>query len=349
MFAMLEAYAAQSLHFAQDTSSGLRAMVAIHSSRPGVALGGCRFMPFADEQAAAQDALQMARSMSYRAALAGLAYGGGAAVILRPAHVDNRAELFEAFGRMLESLAGVYLPVVDVGTSCADMDCIAQYTQHVTCTTGSGNPSLHTALGVFAGIRAAAQARLGSDDLQGVRIAVQGLGQVGYALAELLAAEGAELLVSERDQGKLQLAVDALGATPIPCEQLLGTPCEIFAPCATGVVLDPGNVGRLHCMAVAGAASNPLSGPQVAEALESRGILYAPDYVINAGGLIHAALSHAGAPAAAITEQLALIPQRLTDIFAHAQAEKCSPERIARKQAEDILRGSCPPGFRRVL
>jgi leucine dehydrogenase len=338
MFAMLEASAAESLHLAQDPHSGLRAIVAIHSRRLGPALGGCRFVPCSDDLAAIQDTLQMARSMSYRAALAGLAHGGGAALILRPAHLDNRAELFEAFGRMLESLAGAYLPTVDVGTSCADMDCIAQYTQHVTGTTATGNPALHTALGVFAGIRATALARLGSDDLQGVRIAVQGLGQVGYALAELLAAAGAELLVSEPDPGKLQLAVEALGATPVPCEQLIGTPCEIFSPCATGAVLDPGNVGRLHCMAVAGAASNPLSGPQVAEALESRGILYAPDYVINAGGLIHAALTHAGEPGAAITAQLARIPRRLTDIFAHAQAEKCSPERVARKQAEALLR-----------
>ncbi len=339
MFAMLEAARLESLHLAQDPVTGLRAIIAIHNSRLGPALGGCRFLTYADDQSAIQDAVRLAQSMSYKAALAGLAQGGGKAVIIRPAHVDNRAELFEAFGRMIESLNGAYITAVDSGTSNADMDCIAQYTQHVTSTTAAGDPSPHTAMGVFAGIRASAQARLGSDDLEGVRVAVQGLGQVGYALAEQLAAAGAELLVSDLDPGKVALAVEQLGAQPVASEAMIGTPCEIFAPCGLGGQITPATVGKLHCAVVAGAANNQLSGPEMADELERRGILYAPDYVINSGGLIYVALTHQQQPLTAITHHLSKIALRLTDIYAHAQADKRSPARVADALAERLLYG----------
>ncbi|MBF7728926.1 Leu/Phe/Val dehydrogenase [Pseudomonas sp. N040] len=340
MFETMAATRLESLHLAQDPRSGLRAIIAIHNSRLGPALGGCRFLAYPSEQSALQDAMRLAQSMSYKAALAGLPHGGGKAVILRPAHVDNRAALFEAFGRMVESLGGAYITAVDSGTSSADMDCVAQGTQHVTSTSSAGDPSPYTAMGVFSGIRATALARLGSDDLEGVRIAVQGLGQVGFALAEQLAAAGAELLVSDYDQGRVQLAVEQLGATAVPSAQLIETPCEIFAPCGLGGVLNPDTVGRLHCTVVAGAANNQLSSPQMADELEARGILYAPDYVINAGGLIYVSLKHGGQPLPAITAHLARIALRLTDIYAHAQAEKRSPARVADSQAEHLLYGN---------
>ena len=195
MFDMMDAARLEGLHLAQDPATGLKAIIAIHSTRLGPALGGCRYLPYPNDEAAIGDAIRLAQGMSYKAALAGLEQGGGKAVIIRPPHLDNRGALFEAFGRFIESLGGRYITAVDSGTSSADMDCIAQQTRHVTSTTQAGDPSPHTALGVFAGIRASAQARLGSDDLEGLRVAVQGLGHVGYALAEQLAAVGAELLV----------------------------------------------------------------------------------------------------------------------------------------------------------
>ncbi len=339
MFSMMEAARLEALHLAEDPASGLKAVIAIHNTRFGPALGGCRYLPYPDEQSAIGDAIRLAQGMSYKAALAGIDHGGGKAVIIRPAHVPSRAALFEAFGRFIETLNGRYITAIDSGTSSADMDCIAQHTNHATSTTSAGDPSPHTALGVFAGIRATAQARLGSDDLEGLRVAVQGLGNVGFALAEALHAAGAELLVSDLDAGRVQLAVEQLGAYPVASDALLGTPCDILAPCGLGGVLNAQTVAHLRCAAVAGAANNQLSSPTVADQLEARGILYAPDYVLNAGGLIYVALRHRGEELSAITAHLAQISRRLTEIYAHAQAEKRSPARVADFLAERLLYG----------
>lgn len=340
MFAAMEAARLEALHLVQDPASGLRAVIAIHSTRLGPALGGCRYLQYGDERSAIEDAIRLARSMSYKAALAGLEQGGGKAVILREPHVQNRAALFEAFGRFIETLGGRYITATDSGTSSIDMDCIARHTQHVTSTSEQGDPSPHTAMGVFTGIRATAMARLGNDDLDGLRVAIQGLGSVGFALAEALHAAGAELLVSDLDGGRVQLAVEQLGAHPVACEALLTTPCDILAPCGLGGVLDMQTVAHLRCAAVAGAANNQLASPDVAESLEARGILYAPDYVINAGGLIHVALRHRGEPPSAVTAHLTRIRQRLTEIYAHAQADKRSPARVADQLAERLLYGA---------
>ncbi|WP_068829266.1 Leu/Phe/Val dehydrogenase [Pseudomonas sp. BMS12] len=340
MFAMMENARLEALHLAQDTATGLRAIIAIHSSKLGPALGGCRYLAYPDDSSAICDAIRLAQGMSYKAALAGLAQGGGKAVLIRPPHVQSRAALFEAFGRMIESLNGRYITAMDSGTSSADMDCIAQQTRHVTSTTAAGDPSPHTAMGVYAGIRATARARLGGDDLQGLRVAIQGLGNVGYALAQQLAAAGVELFVSDLDVGRVQLAVEELGAQRVSNEELLTTPCDILVPCGLGGVLNPQTVSELHCAAVAGAANNQLASAEVADELEARGILYAPDYVINSGGLIYVALKHRGEELPAITAHLAKIGQRLTEIYAHAQADKRSPARVADALAERLLYGS---------
>lgn len=340
MFAIMEAARLEALHLAQDPATGLKAIIAIHSTRLGPALGGCRYLAYPDDVSALRDAVRLAQGMSYKAAMAGLEQGGGKAVIIRPPHVEDRGALFEAFGRFIETLNGRYITAVDSGTSSADMDCIAQHTRHVTSTTSAGDPSPHTAMGVFAGIRATAQARLGSDDLEGLRVAVQGLGHVGYALAEQLHAAGAELLVSDLDPGRVRLAVEQMGAQPVPPEALLSTPCDILAPCGLGGVLNAQTVGQLHCAAVAGAANTQLASAEIADLLEARGILYAPDYVINSGGLIYVALRHRGEELPAITAHLAQIGRRLTEIFAHAQADKRSPARVADQMAERLLYGS---------
>ena len=193
-------------------------------------------------------------------------------------------------------------------------------------------------MGVFTGIRTTAMARLGSDNLEGLRVAIQGLGNVGYALAEQLHAAGADLLVSDLDQGRVQFAMEQFGAHPIACEALLSTPCDILAPCGLGGVLNSQTVAQLRCAAVAGGASNQLSSLHVADQLESRGILYAPDYVINSGGLIYVALQHQGESPGTITAHLSRIGQRLTEVYAHAQAEKRSPARVADMLAEHLLK-----------
>ncbi|MDD0841794.1 Leu/Phe/Val dehydrogenase [Pseudomonas sp. Gutcm_11s] len=340
MFAMMESARLEALHLAHDPATGLKAIIAIHNTRLGPALGGCRYLAYPDDESAVRDAIRLAQGMSYKAALAGLEQGGGKAVIIRPPHVDNRGLLFEAFGRMIESLKGRYITAVDSGTSSADMDCIAQQTQHVTSTTAAGDPSPHTAMGIYSGIRASALARLGSDDLDGLRVAIQGLGNVGFALAEQLAAAGALLYVSDLDPGRVQLAVEQLGAQPVSGEELLATPCDILAPCGLGGVLNAQTVGELRCAAVAGAANNQLASAEVADELEGRGILYAPDYVINSGGLIYVALKHRGEELPAITAHLARIGRRLTEIYAHAQADKRSPARVADDLAERLLYGA---------
>lgn len=337
MFDIMQATRLEALHLAQDPATGLQAIIAIHSSQMGPALGGCHYLAYADTHSALADAARLAQSMSYQAALAGLPFGGGKAVLVRPPHVASRAALFEAFGRFVETLGGRFIAAVGSGTKAQDMECIAQYTQHVTSTRSAGDPAPHTAMGVFAGIRSSAMARLGSDDLQGLRIAVQGLGSVGLGLAEQLAAAGAELLVSDLDPGRVLLAVEQLGAQAVPVADLAATPCDIFAPCGLGGVLDQATVAHLHCAVVAGAANNQLASPEVAELLEARGILYAPDYVINAGGLISVALQHQGTELAAITAQLSRIGLRLTDIYAQAQAQNRSPARVAAQQAEALL------------
>ncbi|WP_263262669.1 Glu/Leu/Phe/Val dehydrogenase dimerization domain-containing protein [Pseudomonas sp. RIT-PI-S] len=339
MLALMQRTRVETVHMTVDPVTGLRAIVAIHGGRQAPALGGCRYLAYPDEESAMIDAIRLAETMSYKAALAGLPFNGGKAVILRGPHVEDRALLFEAFGRFIDSLQGRYITAVDSGTSTADMDCVAQATAYVTSTTQAGDPSAHTALGVFAGIRSTAMARLGSDNLEGLRVAIQGLGHVGYGLAEHLHAAGAELLVCDTDPGKVQLAVEQFNARPIAGEALPTTPCDIFAPCANGGVLSAKSVAQLRCAAVAGSANAQLTSLDVGDLLESRGILYAPDYVINAGGLIQVALQYQGAEASVITTHLRQIGKRLTDIFAQAQASHHSPARVAQAMAERLVYG----------
>ncbi|AQZ94653.1 Leu/Phe/Val dehydrogenase [Halopseudomonas phragmitis] len=339
MFAAMRSERMEALHFFTDAATGLEAIIAIHNTRLGPALGGCRYQPYASLDEAVADAMRLARGMSYKAALAGLEQGGGKSVIIRPPHVEDRAALFEAFGRCIESLRGGYITAVDSGTSPADMDCIAQQTQHVTSTTRAGDPSPQTALGVLAGIRAAARARLGQDDLNGVRIMLQGLGNVGHALAELLVAEGVELLVADLDAGKVRLVVDELGAQPVALDAVFEAPCDIFTPCGLGGVLNTMSIGQLRCAAVAGAANNQLADADAADLLDARGILYTPDYVINAGGLLYVALTHKGMSKGEIALRIRQIGDRLDSIFAQSQAEGRSPAEIADRQAEGILYG----------
>lgn len=337
MFTAMRAERMEGLHFFSDEATGLEAVVAIHNTRLGPALGGCRYLAYNSVEDAIADAMRLARGMSYKAALAGLDQGGGKAVILRQPHTADRAALFEAFGRCIESLRGGYITAMDSGTSSADMDCIAQHTAHVTSTTHAGDPSPHTALGVLAGIRSAVRARLGQDSLSGVRVTLQGLGNVGYALAQLLQAEGAELLVADLDQGKVRLAEEELGAQPLAPDAVYETPCDVFAPCGLGGSINQRSITQLRCAVVAGAANNQLVDPELADQLVIREILYAPDYVINAGGLLHVALTHRGVGGGDIAGRVKGIGSRLDSIFEQSRAEGRSPSEVADQQAERLL------------
>jgi len=270
MFALMQSTRTQSLHVFNDPQTGLEAVVVIHSERFGPAMGGCRYLAYTDHESAITDAVTLAQGMSYKAAMAGLPFGGGMAVILRSPHVNDRAALFEALGRCIDSLQGRLLIALDSGTSTLDMDCLAQGTPHVVSTTALGDPAPHAAMGVFAGLRATAHARLGSHNLEGLRVAVQGLGSVGYALAEHLHASGADLLVSDLEPGRVRLAVEQFDAQPIAHDALPSTPCDIFAPCGVDPGLNGQSVMQLRCAAVAGAANNQLASLHVADQLKGQ-------------------------------------------------------------------------------
>jgi leucine dehydrogenase len=246
--------------------------------------------PYADDAAALDDVLRLSRGMTYKAALAGLSLGGGKAVIIGDARRHKSEALLLAMGRFVESLGGRYHTAEDVGTTVRDMDVLRRETAFAHgVSDGSGNPSPATAYGVFVGIRAAVRHRLGRDDLGGVVVAVQGLGNVGFRLAEYLAEAGARLIVADLDAGSARRAVEAFAAEAVAPERIHAVAADVFAPCALGAVIDDATIPELGARIVAGAANNQLAEARHGAALKARGILYAPDYVINAGGLIDVA------------------------------------------------------------
>ena len=281
------------VHLKRDQASGLRAIVAVHDSRLGPALGGCRFIHYDSEEEALVDALRLARGMTYKAALAGLNHGGGKAVIMRPTMRFNRTALFQAFGKFVDDLRGHYITAEDSGTSIEDMEVVRSMTKHVTGVSmgagGSGDPSPFTALGVRRGIEACVKFALGRESLEEVHVAVQGIGHVGYHLSKQLHEAGARLTVADVDPLKAERAQREFGAEVAPLEDIFAVECDVFSPCALGSALNPDTVPRLNCKVVAGAANNQLASPHIAWDLMQRGIIYAPDYAINAGGLVNVA------------------------------------------------------------
>jgi len=294
VFGLMATYDYGEVHMARDAASGLRAIIAIHDTRLGPALGGCRFLPYAREEDALIDALRLARGMTYKAALADLPHGGGKSVLIRPVnpHFD-RAELFLAFGRFIDNLRGHYITAEDSGTGLEDMEIIRQVTKHVTGVDtshgGSGDPSPFTALGVRRGIEACVKFKLGRDSLEGIHVAVQGVGHVGYHLCKELTACGAKLSVADVDPLKAERAQREFGAKVVSLDEIFAVTCDVLAPCALGSALNDSTIPRLKATIVAGAANNQLAEPRHGDDLNARGILYAPDYAINAGGLINVA------------------------------------------------------------
>ena len=337
MFEQMETSGLTDLHFAADPATGLRAIIAIHSTARGPAIGGCRFLHYASDDAAITDAIRLARGMSYKAALAGLPHGGGKAVVMRPrGHVDRTA-LMAAFGRFIDSLGGRYITAVDSGSQVEDMDAIATQTQWVSCTSRTGNPSPTTALGVFEGICAAVRYRLGRHALDGVRVALQGLGHVGFELARLLHQAGAMLWVCDLDPKRSASAVQAFGARQVATDEIYRIPVDVFSPCGLGAILNDDSIAQLQCSIVAGSANNQLAEERHGAMLHQRGILYAPDYLINAGGLIFVALNHARAPARDITEKVRGIGTELLALFKQADTLDQPASQLANARAQAII------------
>lgn len=293
IFKYMETYEYEQLLFCQDSSSGLKAIIAIHDTTLGPALGGARMWTYQSEEEAIEDALRLARGMTYKNACAGLNLGGGKTVIIGDPRKDKTEELFRAYGRFVQSLNGRYITAADVGTNVHDMDIVHEETDYVTGISeafgSSGNPSPVTALGVYYGMKAAAEEAFGSDSLKGKTVAVQGVGDVAYNLCRHLHKEGAKLIVTDIDEEKMEKAVAEFQAVPVAPNEIFSAECDIFSPCALGAVINDETIPQLKAKVIAGSANNQLKEVRHGESLFKRGIIYAPDYVINAGGVINVA------------------------------------------------------------
>lgn len=324
--------------FFRDEKSGLKAIVAIHNTHLGPALGGCRMWPYASDAEALTDVLRLSRGMTYKSAVAGLPLGGGKCVIIGDPRQDKSPELLRALGRYIEGLSGAYITAEDSGTSVADMTVIGETTQYaagvVAGAEHGGDPSPSTAYGTFVGLKAAAKHRLGSDDLNGVTVAIQGVGNVGYYLARHLYQAGAKLIVADIHQDHVRRVQQEFAATAVDANEIYAVEADIFAPCALGGALNEQSIAQLQVAAVAGAANNQLANPQVMSQLQHKGILYTPDYVINAGGIIDIAYQRSGEGDAALKRHIESIGGTLTEIFQRAEAEGLSTDRVADQLAE---------------
>ena len=279
--------------FCHDRATRLKAIIAIHSTRLGPALGGTRFRPYASEDEALEDVLRLARGMTYKAAVAGLDLGGGKAVIVGDPIVDKTEALLRAYARFVDSLGGRYVTAEDVGTTQADMDLVRRETRHVTGVSewlgGSGDPSAATAYGVLQAMKAVGHRLWGTTILEGRHVVVSGVGKVGYSLVRHLVEERARVTVSDVSGAAVERAVRDFGVEVAPVEKAHVVDCDVFSPCALGAVLNPVSIPELRCLAVVGSANNQLADPSCALLLEEAGVVYAPDYVVNAGGMINVA------------------------------------------------------------
>ena len=334
----------ESVHVFEDRDSGLRAVIALHSTHLGPAAGGTRFWHYADSQAAITDALRLSRGMSYKNAMAGLPLGGGKGVVLAGADLRKTPEMLAAFGRAIESLGGRYVTAEDVGMSDADMVTISAETRHVSglpVTDGDaagGDPGPFTARGVYLGIKAAARHRLGVDSMAGVHVAVQGIGSVGGGVARLLAADGATLTLADPDQAKLAAMADETGGTVVGLDEIMTVKADIFSPNALGAILTANSIAGLDVAIVAGGANNQMATPSDAQRLHDRGILYAPDYVINAGGIINVGLEYLGNVSVdEVNARIDMIPDRLRSIWAESEADNISSAFVADKMAQHLI------------
>ncbi|WP_112181262.1 MULTISPECIES: Glu/Leu/Phe/Val dehydrogenase [Paraliobacillus] len=342
IFTYMEKYDYEQLVICQDKESGLKAIIAIHDTTLGPALGGTRMWTYASEEAAIEDALRLAKGMTYKNAAAGLNLGGGKTVIIGDPKKDKNEAMFRAFGRYIQGLNGRYITAEDVGTTVEDMDIIHEETDYVAGISpafgSSGNPSPVTAYGVYKGIKASAKQVFGTDILEGKKIAIQGVGSVAYTLCEYLHDEGAQLIVTDINEEAVQKTVDAFGAKAVGLDEIYSVDCDIYAPCALGATLNDETIPKLKAKIVAGAANNQLESEKHGDLLHQKGILYAPDFVINAGGVINIADELSGYNRERAMKRVDKIYDNLETVFAiskrdniptYVAAERMAEERIA--------------------
>jgi len=333
----------EAIHFFDDHITGLKAIIAIHSTALGPAAGGCRRWQYATDDDALTDVLRLSRGMTYKNAIAGLPFGGGKAVILAADAVPKSRELFRAYGRYVDSLGGSCITAEDVGINVDDMRHAREETNYVSGLPQSGesaggDPSPWTALGVFLGIQAAAKVRLGKDSLEGLSVAVQGVGHVGFHVCRLLVNAGAVIAIADGKRENLQRVNDAVAVTEVSTRDILFQDVDILAPCALGNVLDSGSIPRIKAKVIAGAANNQLAAEIDGQRLADRGILYAPDYVINAGGVIGVAREYLGQSSEEeVHAEVNRIPERLQEIFSASEKNEHPTNVIADKLARRIV------------
>ncbi|HEY7403012.1 MAG TPA: Glu/Leu/Phe/Val dehydrogenase [Candidatus Angelobacter sp.] len=320
-----------------EEAAGYQGIVVVHSTALGPAVGGTRYWSYKNEDEAMIDGLRLARGMTYKNALAGLPFGGGKSIVLRAGDAADREQLFRAHGRLVNSFGGKYITAEDVGTSPSDMEYILKETSYVGGLQGrSGDPSPHTARGVFRAMQAAARHRWGSDDLSGKTVALQGCGHVGYFLAGELARAGAKLIVSDVDNVKVKRVVDEHHATAVTADEIYSVAADVFAPCALGGVVNDETIPRLKAGLIVGGANNQLLEPRHGDLLEQRGILYAPDYAANAGGVINGCCREMlGWDVPRTLAKTDAIYDTLLKIFAMAERERIPTYQAADRLAEE--------------
>ena len=333
----------EAIHFITNDECGLRAIIAVHSTHLGPAAGGARFWHYAQDQEALVDALRLSRGMSYKNAMAGLPLGGGKSVILANKDRTKTPDMLHAFGKAVEHLGGRYVTAEDVGINVADMIEVARSTKYVAGLPNSagdvgGDPGPHTALGVFLGIKAAVKRALGKDSLSGLHIAVQGAGSVATGVALHACAEGAKLSIADVDRAKAQKLADATNGTVVSPDEILALEADVVSPNALGAILTEQSIAALKTPVVAGAANNQLAMPEDGERLHERGILYAPDYVINAGGIINVCTEYLGdGDASLVRQRIEGIPVRLEQIWAESASSGRDPAAVADAIAQQLI------------
>jgi len=333
----------EEVHFVTDEKCGLRAIIAVHSTHLGPAAGGARFWHYAEDEEALTDALRLSRGMSYKNAMAGLPLGGGKSVLLADPERTKSPDLLHVFGKAVEHLGGRYITAEDVGMSVADMIEVARSTKFVAGLPNSpgdvgGDPGPHTSLGVFLGIKAAVKWALGKDDLKGLHIALQGAGSVATGVALHACAEGARLSIADVDQAKAEKLASRAGGAVVSPDEILSLEADVLSPCALGAVLNESTIAQLNVPIVAGGANNQLAGPEDGERLQKRNILYAPDYVINAGGIINVCTEYlADGDASLVRRRIEGIPVRLEQIWREGADTGQDPAAVADAMAQRLI------------
>ncbi|CAM3804061.1 Leu/Phe/Val dehydrogenase [Alkalicoccus chagannorensis] len=341
LFSKMEVQDYEQVVVCQDRESGLKAIIAIHDTTLGPALGGTRMWTYASEEDAFEDALRLSKGMTYKNAAAGLNLGGGKTVIIGDPKKDKNEAMFRAFGRFIQGLNGRYITAEDVGTTVEDMDLVYAETDYVTGVSpafgSSGNPSPVTAYGVYVGMKAAAKEAFGSDSLEGKTVAVQGIGNVAYNMCRYLHEEGAKLIVTDIHEQSVERAVKDFGAEAVHVDDIYSVDCDIFSPCALGAVINDDTLPKLKASVVAGAANNQLHESRHGEELKKKGIVYAPDYVINSGGVINVADELLGYNRDRAMKKVETIYDNILKIFEIAHRDGIASYAAADRMAEERI------------